>query len=190
VTTNEFPGAAGAMDDRVGHVADDVGGEAEVEEHVGGGVDHLSGVLGVHVAVADGGEGGDEPVHGGDVELPTSTWPPPAGDEAAQSGDEEDLPARSPLASLSPPSPCTLAAGRRPSHSLHSSPSLPPPPPTLPAATTTASTRAPLSTSPVAGRLSRLALPTSSPPGHPPAGVRTPATAILERIQIPVGYPQ
>ncbi len=70
MTTDEFPGAAGAVDDEVGHVADDVGGEAEVEEHVGGGEDHLAGVLGVHVAVADGGEGGDGPVHGGDVAAP------------------------------------------------------------------------------------------------------------------------
>ena len=58
------------MDDEVGHVADEVGGEAEVEEHVERGEHHLARVDGVHVAVADGGERGDGPVHGRRVPLP------------------------------------------------------------------------------------------------------------------------
>jgi hypothetical protein len=52
------------VDDEVGGVADDVGGEADVEEHVAGGEHHLAGVHGVQVAVPDGGERGDGPVHG------------------------------------------------------------------------------------------------------------------------------
>lgn len=66
----ELHGAASALDDEVGHVADEVGSEAEVEEHVEDDEDHLNGVDGVKVAVADGGHGGDRPVHGGDVADP------------------------------------------------------------------------------------------------------------------------
>ena len=72
---HELHGAAGALDDEVGHVADEVGGEAEVEEHVEDVEDHLDGVLGVEVAVADGGHGGDGPVDGGDVADPQAGLP-------------------------------------------------------------------------------------------------------------------
>jgi hypothetical protein len=65
-----FPGAGGAVHDEVGHVADEVPGEPQVEEHVDGGEGHLPGVDGVHVAVADGGERGDGPVHRRDVPVP------------------------------------------------------------------------------------------------------------------------
>lgn len=66
----ELHGATGAFDDEVGHVADEVGSEAEIEEHVEYDEDHLDGVDGVEVAVADGGHGGDGPVDGGDVAYP------------------------------------------------------------------------------------------------------------------------
>ena len=72
---HELHGAAGALDDEVGHVADEVSGEAEVEEHVEDVEDHLDGVLGVEVAVADGGHGGDGPVDGGDVADPQAGLP-------------------------------------------------------------------------------------------------------------------
>ncbi len=58
------------MDDEVGDVADDVGGEAHVEEHEGDAEQHLARVGGVQVAVADGGERGDGPVHGAGVAEP------------------------------------------------------------------------------------------------------------------------
>lgn len=68
--TYKLHGAASAFNDEIGHVADQIGGEAEVEEHVEDDEDHLDGVDGVEVAVADGGHGGDGPVHGGDVPHP------------------------------------------------------------------------------------------------------------------------
>jgi hypothetical protein len=72
----------GALDDEVGHVADEVGGEPEVEEHVEDVEDHLDGVPGVQVAVADGGHGGGGPVDGGDVADP-QTGLPEVGDHLA-----------------------------------------------------------------------------------------------------------
>lgn len=63
------------MDDEVGHIADEVGGEPEVEEHVGDAEEHLPGVLGVEVAVAGGGHGGDGPVEAGHVADPQPVLP-------------------------------------------------------------------------------------------------------------------
>ena len=80
--TYELHGAAGALDDEVGHVADEVGGEAEVEEHVEDVEDHLDVVLGVQIAVADGGHGGDGPVDGGDVAHPQALLPEVGGRRA------------------------------------------------------------------------------------------------------------
>jgi hypothetical protein len=86
-------GAAGALDDEVGHVADEVGGEPEVEEHVENVEDHLDVVLGVQVAVADGGHGGDGPVDGRDVADPQAGLPE-VGDHRA---DPRLLPVRVPV---------------------------------------------------------------------------------------------
>jgi hypothetical protein len=58
------------VDDEVGHVADEVGSEPEVEEHVGGAEQHLPGVLGVQIAVPRGGHRRDGPVQGGHVAGP------------------------------------------------------------------------------------------------------------------------
>ena len=58
------------MDDEVGHVADEVGGEADVEEHEEYREHLLPGVPRMQVSVADGGEGGDGPVHGVGVAQP------------------------------------------------------------------------------------------------------------------------
>lgn len=63
------------MDDEVGHVADEVGGEPEVEEHVADAEQHLPGVLGVQVAVARGGQRRDGPVHGRHVPDPQPVLP-------------------------------------------------------------------------------------------------------------------
>lgn len=69
-TTYKVPGAAGAVDDEVCHVADEVGCEPEVEEHEGDPEQHLPAVLGVQVAVPRGGHRGDGPVHGRHVADP------------------------------------------------------------------------------------------------------------------------
>jgi hypothetical protein len=69
-TTYKVSCATGAVDDEVGHVADEVGGEPEVEEHVGGAEQHLPGVLGVQIAVPRGGHRRDGPVQGGHVAGP------------------------------------------------------------------------------------------------------------------------
>ena len=73
--TYKVPGAAGAVDDEVGHVADEVGGEPEVEEHVGDAEEHLPGVLCVEVAVPRGGHGRDGPVQGRHVPRPQPGLP-------------------------------------------------------------------------------------------------------------------
>lgn len=71
----EFHGTASAFNDQISHVANQVGSEAEVEEHVEDDEDHLSGVDGVHVAIADRGHGGYGPVKGGDVADPEAGFP-------------------------------------------------------------------------------------------------------------------
>lgn len=62
------------MDDQIGHVSDQVGGEANVEENVKGVEELLLRVLGVQVAVADGGEGGNGPVHRCHITHPQALW--------------------------------------------------------------------------------------------------------------------
>ena len=61
--TYKFHGAAGAFNDQIGHVANDVSSEAEVKEHVENDEDHLNGVDSMEVTISDGGHGGDGPVH-------------------------------------------------------------------------------------------------------------------------------
>lgn len=48
----------------VGHVPNKVGGEADVEEHAEDIEDLLSSVCRVDIPVANGGKGGERPIHG------------------------------------------------------------------------------------------------------------------------------
>ena len=72
--THKSPSSARAMDNQVGHVTDQVSGEAEVEEHVEDVEDHLPRVDGVKISVPDGGESGDGPVHRRHVANPQALF--------------------------------------------------------------------------------------------------------------------
>lgn len=71
----EFHSATGSFNDEVGHVANQVSGQAKVEEHVEDIEDHLDGVDSVEVAVANCGHGGGGPVEGRDVADPEAGLP-------------------------------------------------------------------------------------------------------------------
>lgn len=72
-TTYVSSSSAGAMNNQISHISDQVGRQSEVKEHVNGGKDHLPCVFGVQVSVADGREGGDRPVHGSHISVPQAS---------------------------------------------------------------------------------------------------------------------
>lgn len=62
--TYEFHCTTSAFNNQIGHVANQVSSEAEVEEHIKDDEDHLGGVDCMHVPVSNGGHGGYGPVEG------------------------------------------------------------------------------------------------------------------------------
>lgn len=60
----------GAVDDKISHVADQVGSEANVEKHVEDGENLLARILCMEVAVSSCWEGDNWPVHGIGVSYP------------------------------------------------------------------------------------------------------------------------
>ena len=58
-----MPRPAGPVHDQVGHIADQVSSQPQVEEHVEDVKEHLSGVDRMQISIADGGQRSNRPVH-------------------------------------------------------------------------------------------------------------------------------
>lgn len=80
--TYKLHGSMSPLDNKVGHVADQVSGQAKVDEHEKDDEDHLGRVRSVEVAIPHCAHGGDGPVNGGNVPDPEAHVPKVGDDRA------------------------------------------------------------------------------------------------------------